>query len=227
MNPNLKVNAEQTPAEKRLVLLVEEDQDEREYMRASLTKGSLSCVAVGSASEALEVLERKEVALLVLEWGPDKGGAEVLSFARKNWPKMPVVATSRPRLEVRTDAVLHKADAFLHKPLSGEVLRTQVMQLLERVPADSAVLLPERPEDTLPLGEIKRRYICHVFKLFDENISLAARALGIHRHTVAAALGQGTSAGTMPAERSVAAAPNESLDLHREDERIPERLGMW
>ncbi len=101
---------------------------------------------------------------------------------------MPVIAISGMPCDVRTDAVVQKADAFLHKPLSATVLVGQVKQLLERTRREPAIPLPENAEAILPLEKVQAMYIRHVVGLLGGNKSKAAEALGIHRQTVAAAL---------------------------------------
>jgi ActR/RegA family two-component response regulator len=101
---------------------------------------------------------------------------------------MPVIVMSGRPYDVRTDAIVGQADAFLAKPFSATVLKSQVGQLLERAEGVRNAFLPEKPEGIRPLCEIKELYIRHVVQLLNDNISLAATKLGIHRQTVAAAL---------------------------------------
>jgi len=103
---------------------------------------------------------------------------------------MPVLVMSGMPFDVRTDAIMEEADAFLLKPFSCIVLNKQVARLIER-----DTFLPKRPEDILPLEEVKRVYIQHVVALLNNNASLAAEKLQIHRQTVSAALQQ-TDANT-------------------------------
>ena len=90
--------------------------------------------------------------------------------------------------DVRTDAIVGQADAFLEKPFSATVLKSQVSQLLKRAETARNAFLPDKPEDILPLCEIKEQYIRRVVQLLNDNVSLAATKLGIHRQTVAVAL---------------------------------------
>ncbi len=101
---------------------------------------------------------------------------------------MPVIVISGRPYDVRTDAIVGQADAFLAKPFSTTVLKSQVSQLLKRARGVGQPLLPEKPEGIRPLGEIKELYIRHAVHLLNDNVSLAAERLGIHRQTVAAAL---------------------------------------
>jgi len=176
-------------AKKHLILLVDDDEAILEYLKPALSTNALSCITAASVAEAVAVLrQNNDIAVIVLDWGLDRCGAEVLRVARETRPNMPVIAISGLPYEVRTDAILQKVDAFLHKPLSGEVLHSQVTQLLQRVSDIPTAFLPKRAEETLPLDDVKSIYIRHVVGLLDNNVSLAAKVLGIHRQTVSAAL---------------------------------------
>ena len=80
--------------------------------------------------------------------------------------------------------MMEDADTFLQKPFSTIVLISQVRQILKR----AITLLPERPEDVLPLNEVKRIYIRHVVEMLGHNVKRAAEALQIHRQTATSAL---------------------------------------
>lgn len=175
-----------------LVLVVEDDPDTREFMTRALKAEGMTCLSASSVEEAIAVLQKQRVTATVLDWGLDRSGSEVLSVAKELHPAMPVVAISGLPFEVRTDAVVNKADAFLNKPFSATVLTGQVKQLIERVARQQvpAIPLPQRAEDIVALNQIEAAYIRHVVQLLHGNKSRAAEALQIHRQTVSAALKQ-------------------------------------
>ena len=84
--------------------------------------------------------------------------------------------------------MLFRSDAFLAKPFSATVLKHQVLRMLRHAEDSAQAMLPKNPEYIRPLSEIKELYIRHVVGLLNDNISLAADKLGIHRQTVSAAL---------------------------------------
>jgi DNA-binding response OmpR family regulator len=170
------------------VLVVEDDPDTREFMTKALEEVGMKCLTADSVGKALEVLQKEKVTAMVLDWGLDRSGSEVLCVAKGLYPQMPVVAISGLPFEVRTDAVVKKADAFLNKPFSATVLTGQVRQLVDRLQQAPSIILPQRPEDILPLHEVDAIYIRHVVELLAGNKSRAAAALGLHRQTVATAL---------------------------------------
>jgi DNA-binding response OmpR family regulator len=180
---------------KPLILVVEDQEDERVFMTDSLAIDGFTCITAGSVAQAIEVLKTNQVALTILDWGLDRSGAEVLREARALHPHMPVIVVSGRSYDVRTDALVGAADAFLLKPISATVLQCQVRQLLQRVDNTSLGFLPRRVEDIRPIGEIKETYILHALQLLNHNISLAAEKLGVHRQTVGALLKR---AGCLP-----------------------------
>jgi DNA-binding response OmpR family regulator len=174
--------------QKPLVLVVDDDPDMQALIIGALRRTGMACVGASSVEEALTALHAQKITLTVLDWGLDRSGVEVLTVARELYPSMPVVVISGMPLEVRTDAVVNKADAFLSKPFSETVLTGQVMQLIERTRQAPAIRLPQRPEDVLSLQEVQSIYIRHVVQLLGGNRSRGAEVLGIHRHTVSSAI---------------------------------------
>ncbi len=185
------------PSQKRqepLVLVVEDDLETQGFITGALNGEGMSCIRASSVGEALEALQQEKVTATVLDWGLDRSGSEVLTVAKELYPAMPVLAVSGMPFEVRTDAVVNKADAFLEKPFSATVLVSQVKQLIERVRQRPAIPLPQRPEDILSLEQIQTTYIQHAVELLGGNKTRAAEALGIHRQTVSAALAESQGA---------------------------------
>jgi DNA-binding NtrC family response regulator len=175
-------------SDQAFILVVEDDEDMRRFVLGALADEGLPCITAATVAEALDTLLRQRVALMVLDWRLDRCAAAVLQQANANYPQMPVIVMSGGPYDVRTDAIVGQADAFLEKPFSATVLRGQVNKLLKRAERLAQALLPATPEDIRPLNEIKEQYIRHVVRLLNDNISLAAERLGIHRQTVGAAL---------------------------------------
>src|SRR5690348_91644 len=138
---------------KPLVLVAEDDPDAQHFIMEALKREGMSCLGASTVAEAIAELRREKPALTVLDWGLDRSGSEVLSVAKQLYASMPVVAISGMPFEVRTDAVVSKADAFLSKPFSATVLTSQVKQLIERSRQAPGIPLPHKPEDILPLAE--------------------------------------------------------------------------
>ena len=176
------------PEKAPLILVVEDEPATQSFLVDALVKEGVACITATSVAEAIGALRKESIQLTVLDWGLDRSGCEVLNVAKELHPAMPVIAISGMPFEVRTDAVVNNADAFLSKPFSATVLSGQVKQLLERTRRKPAIELPQRSEDILPLAQVQSVYIRHVVQLLGGNKSRAAEALGIHRHTVSTAL---------------------------------------
>jgi DNA-binding NtrC family response regulator len=183
MKRNMSSDGPTVQDDKPLVLVVDDEHAMRQLVTDTLSAGGFSCVTAASVGEAITALNNGRFKLMVLDWGLDRCGSEVLRGAKKLYPQMPVLVMSGQNCDVLTDAILEEADAFLPKPFSCIVLNKQVAQLIKR-----DTFLPARPEDILPLKEVKRVYIQHVVALLNNNASLAAEKLQIHRQTVSAAL---------------------------------------
>lgn len=196
-----------------LILIVDDEEGMRHLMASALAGDGLSCVAAASVAEAVAALKNNRIALTVLDWELDRCGAVVLQEARVHYPRMPVIVISGRPYDVRTDAMVERAYAFLDKPFSVTVFLAQVRRLLELAKVAHRSLFPEAPEDIRPLGEIKEVYIRRVVYLLNNNVSLAAEKLGIHRQTVSAVLNQGLALDCDAAsERS--SAPTGSILWH-------------
>lgn len=197
------------------ILLVEDDADTRALLRDELAARGYTCVPAACVDEAIGILRTQSIDLTVLDWGLDRSGAEVLRAARELKPSMPVIVASGMPFDVRTDAVTQQADAFLQKPVSAAVVSGQVAQLLKRVRNVPAPFLPRDPREVRRLEEVKALYIRSVVELFDGNLSLAAKAMGIHRQTVSTAVkhpaepppGAALGTGPMPPPAAQALPP--------------------
>lgn len=186
MKSTMNSNAPAAQTDKPMILVVDDDHDMLQMSTDTLSRGGFSCATATSVEEAITALNNDRFKLMVLDWGLNhRCGREVLRVAKRLYPQMPVLVMSGQDFDVRTDAIMEEADAFLPKPFSLTVLKKQIAQLIER-----DTFLPKRPEDILPLEEVKRVYIQHVVALLNNNASLAAEKLQIHRQTVSAALQQ-------------------------------------
>ena len=187
-----------------LILVVDDDADTRRLFIEGLAGHGWSCIPAQSVAEALAVLKTSRIALTVLDWDLIDGtGTAVLREAKLYHPLMPVVVVSGQPHDVRTDALLAQADAYLDKPVCLTVLQSQVRQLLKLSESARRRLNPETPDDIRPFSEVKAMYIRQAVQLLNGNVSLAAEKLGLHRHTVATALKPSCSADAIAARQPV------------------------
>ena len=170
------------------MLVVDADQDFRRYITDCIEAEGISCIAATSVSEALEILARDKISVLIVDWFLDRVAAEVVRTARSISAHMPIIVMSGKSYNVKMDALLADADEFLEKTLGGSVLANRVKRWMGRLQTTPDVFLPQREEDILVLDEVKYHYIRHVVQLVGNNISVAAQKLGVHRQTISTAM---------------------------------------
>src|ERR1017187_7492840 len=174
------------------VLIVDDDPNIQSLISDCLASENIPCVTASSAEEAITILQKENISLILLDWclrgGMDTSGAEVLRASKRLHPLLPVIVQSGMAFDVRTDAVVQHADGFLQKPFNCTLINSYVAQWLKRLQATPAVFLPQCDHDISPLRHFQCVYIRHVLQLVEGNVSVAATRLGVHRHTVAAAL---------------------------------------
>ena len=106
------------------VLVVEDDRDIRDVLRASLAAEGFDVLTAVSLSEAAALLDHAHVDVVVLDLGlPDGDGAELVRRIRRT-SALPVVIASARHQEAEKIALLDAgADDFLTKPFAvGELL---------------------------------------------------------------------------------------------------------
>jgi len=106
------------------VLVVEDDRDIRDVLRASLAAEGFDVLTAVSLSEAAALLDHARVDVVVLDLGlPDGDGAELVRRIRRT-SSLPVVIASARHQEAEKIALLDAgADDFLTKPFAvGELL---------------------------------------------------------------------------------------------------------
>jgi two-component system KDP operon response regulator KdpE len=106
------------------VLVVEDDRDIRDVLRASLAAEGFEVLTAVSLSEAAALLDHARVDVVVLDLGlPDGDGAELVRRIRRT-SALPVVIASARHQEAEKIALLDAgADDFLTKPFAvGELL---------------------------------------------------------------------------------------------------------
>ena len=121
---------DETPASSaRRVLLVEDQQDSRDFMRAVLLSDGHWVDAVGGVDEALQLLEGASLAydVLVTDIGlADRSGWELVTAVRERWPSMRVgiVTGWEPGAGAGADG-----DFVLRKPVRTSELLAHVAAL--------------------------------------------------------------------------------------------------
>jgi two-component system, OmpR family, response regulator len=110
------------------VLLVEDDDDNRELMTEVLAAAGYEVVSVASGAEGLKALSERSIDVLVTDIGmPGMGGLEVAHAAKQIAPTVPVVVvTGWAERDDIASARGKDVDAVLIKPVDPDALTAAV-----------------------------------------------------------------------------------------------------
>jgi two-component system, OmpR family, response regulator len=116
------------------VLLVEDDDDNRELMSEVLEAAGYEVTVAASGAEGLRLLSERSVDVLVTDVGmPGMGGLELARASKEIAPHVPVVAvTGYAEREDIARAQGNVLDAVLVKPVEPDALTSAVEALLRR-----------------------------------------------------------------------------------------------
>ena len=168
------------------ILVVDDNHDLLSMLSHGIEASGLKCLIASSTEEGCLMLRTHRITLVLLDWrlvegGHELTGAELLRTCRTEHPLMPVLVMSGvplAHMDVRTDAILAQADGFLQKPISITLVVALINRWLQRLAA--TITLPLCEGEVKTFEGAKRKYVEHVVKLCDGNISLAARKMGFH-----------------------------------------------
>ena len=108
------------------VLLVEDDDDNRELMAEVLATSGFDVVSVSSGRDGLRSLAERSVDVIVTDVGmPGMGGLEVARAAKAIAPRIPVVVVTG-WAEREDISSAREIDAVLVKPVDPDVLAQAV-----------------------------------------------------------------------------------------------------
>lgn len=136
------------PPSGRLVLIIEDEQPIRRFLRASLVSEGYRVCEAASGVDGLRQAAEHPPDLVILDLGlPDLDGQEVLRRLRE-WLTAPVIVLSARDLESQKVLALDQgADDYVAKPFSVKELlarmRTALRHAQPAVPASSSVTLGE------------------------------------------------------------------------------------
>jgi putative nucleotidyltransferase with HDIG domain len=115
-------------------LVVDDEARLRQALIRLMQSDGFVCHEAGSGTDALKVLEREPVALLLSDLRmPGMDGAELLRRVRTSYPDVAVVMiTAVAEVEVAVDCLALGAMDYLTKPFVLEEVRARVAQALEK-----------------------------------------------------------------------------------------------
>ncbi len=118
----------------KTVLIVDDDPGTRALIRRSLEPEHLELLVAGNGREALEILERQMVDLVLTDlYMPEVDGFELLATMLKRYPSVPVIVMSSSELpELGEELTRWGALRFLEKPFDYLTLAISVREILAR-----------------------------------------------------------------------------------------------
>ena len=118
----------------RLILLVDDEEPQRQVLAGFLKKRGYEVEAVGDADEALRVVSSRTVDLVLTDLRmPGRSGVELLEAVRAINPEIPVVVmTAYGTVASAVDAMKRGAADYLGKPVDLDELEVLVARTLER-----------------------------------------------------------------------------------------------
>lgn len=163
-----------------IVILVEDEQQIRRFVRAALESDGCRVFEAETASRGLIEAGTRKPNLIILDLGlPDKDGVEFIRDLR-SWSSVPVIVLSaRAEEQGKIDALDAGADDYLTKPFGiGEFL-ARVRAMLRRRSQ------PENSSSILEFGEVRMDMINHVVTRRGEEIHLTPIEYRLLSHLVA------------------------------------------
>lgn len=123
-------------ADKALILIVEDEPAIVELLSYALLESGWQPVAVQTAGEAWDYLQRRRPELILLDWMlPDQSGLRLLSRIRadRQFQSLPVIMLTAKSMEEDKIAGLDSgADDYITKPFSPRELNSRIKALLRR-----------------------------------------------------------------------------------------------
>jgi two-component system, OmpR family, response regulator ArlR len=110
------------------VLVVEDDKDIQEYLKALLTENGYAVKTASTGVSALNLINKSEPDLIVLDLRlPDISGESVCTQIRKDYPSLPIIIlTAKDSVSDKIRGLGLGADDYITKPFIAEELLARV-----------------------------------------------------------------------------------------------------
>ena len=138
------------------VLIVEDEQNIKNFMSTILAANGFDTLMAGSAKEALSMISSHCPDLIILDLGlPDMDGMEVLKQVRA-WSSVPVIVVSaRTHERDKVEALDLGADDYVTKPFDPIEVQARVRSQLRRYTRLGGQQKREQPKDTITIGGVE------------------------------------------------------------------------
>lgn len=161
-------------------LIVDDDPTFAAMLERALKRRQHSCAIAKSATEALQLVEKNNIAKAIvdLKLGSDSGLQLIRELKVKSPELHIVMLTGYSSISTAVDAVKSGAVNYLCKPADTD----EILAAFESAPtADQPVELNYTP---LSVDRLEWEHIQKILQENNGNISATARALGMHRRTL-------------------------------------------
>ena len=134
------------------ILVVDDDKNTRLLFRAELESAGYTVVTATDGKEALEVMDREHVDLVVLDiMMPNMDGYEFTRLLRESQNNLPILMVSAKQLPAdKHKGFIVGTDDYMTKPIDGEEMLYRIKALLRR-----ALIVSERK---IQIGEVVLDY---------------------------------------------------------------------
>jgi len=164
--------------ERPLLLIVEDDEPFRQRVARAFEQRGFEVRTAGSAAEAEAALTEETPEYVILDLRmPGTSGLDLIpKFTAADPATRIVVLTGYGSIATAVEAVRRGAANYLTKPADADDI---LAALTDRPKADVAV-----PQTAMSLDRVEWEHINRVLVDCDDNISEAARVLGLHRRSL-------------------------------------------
>ena len=134
------------------ILVVDDDKNTRLLFRAELENAGYTVVTATDGKEALEIMDREHVDLVVLDiMMPNMDGYEFTRLLRESQNNLPILMVSAKQLPAdKHKGFMAGTDDYMTKPIDGEEMLYRIRALLRR-----AKIVSERK---IQVGEVVLDY---------------------------------------------------------------------
>ncbi|MDR3188010.1 MAG: response regulator [Prevotellaceae bacterium] len=168
--------AEDAPAEKSLLLIVEDDVDMRKFLRDSLS-GEYRIAEAANGEEGLRLLHRQAVDVIICDiMMPVMDGITLTQKVKENvhFSHIPVILlTAKIDKTSKVEGIKTGADAYIEKPFSPQMLTAQLQNLVEtrKKLRKKFSEMPFAPLSSIAGTQADEQFLDKVNKAIDRNIA--------------------------------------------------------
>lgn len=139
------------------IAVIEDDDNQREFLNDFLTENGYVVHTVGSGTQATKLLEKLQPDLALLDLGlPDIDGGSLFSQLKKDYPDLPIIIlTARNASSDIVKGFNLGADDYITKPYNAEELLARIKARLKHAQTSSKLKVADL-ELNIKMFEVKR-----------------------------------------------------------------------